>query len=61
MLDVMADTTQPPPPPWGAPLHHQRCNFHTDRPAIATFAGTPVCADCAERLGWPPRNGERAA
>jgi hypothetical protein len=26
------------------------CNFHRDRPAIFAYAGTPLCAECAERM-----------
>lgn len=57
----MAEKAPPPPPPWGVVLPREQCNFHTGRSAVATYAGTPVCEDCARRLGWPPPSGERAA
>jgi hypothetical protein len=27
------------------------CNFHMRRPAVLRYAGTPICSQCAVRLG----------
>jgi hypothetical protein len=32
-----------------APAHAQ-CNFHRDRAATHSYAGTPVCAECSARM-----------
>jgi hypothetical protein len=26
------------------------CNFHRDRKATSSYAGTPLCPECAERM-----------
>jgi hypothetical protein len=39
------------PAPWAEPRTRQRCNFHSDRLAVLTYAGTPVCDGCIDRLG----------
>lgn len=37
-------------PPWSDPPPHAMCNFHATTPAVAVYAGTPMCALCTERM-----------
>ncbi|HEU4657411.1 MAG TPA: hypothetical protein VFR97_07790 [Capillimicrobium sp.] len=32
--------------PWRDPVPGEQCNFHKDVPAVAVFAGTPLCGVC---------------
>lgn len=41
------------PPGWAVCLPRERCNFHHQDAAAASFAGTPLCARCARHVGWP--------